>query len=178
MEAGVHRMVRMALGKRQTSFAQVQVYPVIDDELKLSGIELPASDLRIETMRSQGAGGQHVNTTDSAVRLTHIPTGTQAMCQDERSQHRNKDKAMQILRGKLYAQAQAERLAQRQQQRASLGDNSWGNQIRSYVLAPYQMVKDHRTQEETGDVEAVLEHGEIDNFIESALASGLSEEGG
>ncbi len=137
-EAGVHRLVRMSqslsgAGKRHTCFCQVHVYPAIDDDDTLSSIELPACDLKIETMRSQGAGGQHVNTTDSAVRITHIPTGTQIVCQDERSQHRNRDRALKMLRGKLFAKAQAEKQVQKQQQRASLGDNAWGNQIRRCV---------------------------------------------
>ncbi len=134
-EAGVHRLVRMSqslsgAGKRHTCFCQVHVYPAIDDENTLASIELPACDLKIDTMRSQGAGGQHVNTTDSAVRITHIPTGTHVVCQDERSQHRNRDRALKMLRGKLFVKAQAEKQAEKQQQRASLGDNAWGNQIR------------------------------------------------
>jgi peptide chain release factor 2 len=170
LESGVHRMVSSQSGKRHTSFCQVQVYPLLDNTLTLSSIQLPASELRIETMRSQGAGGQHVNTTDSAVRITHVPTGTVAVCQDERSQHRNKEVAMQQLRGKLFAKAQQERLAAQAEQRAALGDNGWGSQIRSYVFAPYQMVKDHRTGEETADISSVLD-GDIDAFIEAALSN-------
>jgi peptide chain release factor 2 len=170
LESGVHRMVSSQSGKRHTSFCQVQFYPALDDSLTLSSIQLPAAELRIETIRSQGAGGQHVNTTDSGVRITHLPTGTVVVCQDERSQHRNKDVAMQQLRGKLFAKAQHERLAAQAAQRAALGDNGWGSQIRSYVFAPYQMVKDHRTGEETPNISSVLD-GEIDPFIEAALSN-------
>ncbi|CAM9245656.1 unnamed protein product [Phaeothamnion confervicola] len=179
-EAGVHRLVRIspfdAGGRRHTSFAQVRVYPALEEREK-SAADLPIldKDLRVETMRAQGAGGQHVNTTDSAVRITHIPTGLAASCQNERSQHRNRqvpDSAMRVLRGKLWARVEEERKRSRDDYAQGLGDNAWGNQIRSYVLAPYQMVKDHRTGQETGDVAAVLA-GDLDPFVEAALVAGL-----
>jgi len=170
-ESGVHRLVRIspfdAAARRHTSFASVFVSPEIDDSIK---IEIKPEDLRTETYRSTGAGGQHVNTTDSAVRITHIPTGVVAQCQNERSQHRNKDMAMKMLRSKLYElelvkrREEADRLAEQK------GDNAFGNQIRSYVLHPYRMVKDHRTKFEVGDADRVLD-GDIDPFIKAYLTS-------
>eukprot|EP00611_Tribonema_gayanum_P028714 TRINITY_DN7470_c0_g1_i1.p2 TRINITY_DN7470_c0_g1~~TRINITY_DN7470_c0_g1_i1.p2 ORF type:complete len:168 (-),score=55.61 TRINITY_DN7470_c0_g1_i1:142-645(-) len=167
-------MVSSQSGKRHTSFCQVQVYPCLEDADGAAGgaRDIPPGDLRVETMRSQGAGGQHVNTTDSAVRLTHLPTGITVMCQSDRSQHRNRESALRQLRGKLLAREEAERAAARAQQRASLGANAWGSQIRSYVFAPYQMVKDHRTGHKTADVAGVMD-GDIDGFVESALLQDL-----
>jgi len=169
-ERGVHRLVRMSpfdsQNRRQTSFASLDVIPFLED---LSDeVEIDEKDLRIDTYRSSGAGGQHVNKTDSAVRLTHLPTGVVVSCQNERSQHQNKARAMQILAAKL-AQLNRE---QRQAELDSLGgdriENAWGSQIRSYTLAPFQLVKDVRTRVETGNVEAVLD-GDIDAFIEAEL---------
>lgn len=164
-EKGVHRLVRIspfdAAKRRHTSFSSVSVTPELPDDLDL---DIRPEDLRIDTFRSGGAGGQHVNRTDSAVRITHIPTGIITSCQNERSQHMNKDVAMRVLRSKLYERATQER----EKELASLvGDkkeSSWGSQIRSYVLHPYTMVKDHRTGEEKGNVQAVLD-GDINNFI-------------
>jgi peptide chain release factor 2 len=169
-ERGVHRLVRMspfdAQKRRQTSFASLDVAPFLEESE--NDVQIDDKDLRVDTYRSSGAGGQHVNVTDSAVRITHLPTGFVVSCQNERSQHQNKAKALQILGAKL-----AER--QREQRRAELDaisgpqdEVSWGNQIRSYVLAPYQQVKDLRTQYETGNVEAVLD-GALDQFMESYL---------
>jgi len=168
-EQGVHRLVRIspfdANKRRHTSFSAVSVIPEIGDEVK---VELKDEDLRIDTFRSSGAGGQHVNTTDSAVRIVHIPTGITVSCQSERSQIQNRAKAMQMLKAKLY---QYELEKQREKQKELEGekkDISWGSQIRSYVFHPYQMVKDLRTGYETGNIEAVMD-GELDNFIESYL---------
>ena len=167
-EMGVHRLVRIspfdANKRRHTSFASVFVYPEIDD----IDITIEDKDLRIDVYRSTGHGGQSVNTTDSAVRITHLPTGIVATCQDEKSQHKNKAKAMKVLRGRLYDHYKA----QRDEELAKLEGNkqaiAWGSQIRSYVLAPYQLVKDHRTGEETGNVSAVLD-GDLDRFVEAYL---------
>jgi peptide chain release factor 2 len=169
-ERGVHRLVRMSpfdsQHRRQTSFSSLDVVPFLDD---LSDeVAIDEKDLRIDTYRSSGAGGQHVNKTDSAVRLTHLPTGMVVAVQNERSQHQNKAKAMQILAAKLAEQARAERRAELDSLGGERADNAWGNQIRSYVLAPYQLVKDLRTQLETGNVEAVLD-GDIDDFMEAEL---------
>ncbi len=170
-ESGVHRLVRIspfdAAARRHTSFASVFVSPEIDDSIK---IEIKPDDLRTETYRSTGAGGQHVNTTDSAVRITHVPTGVVAQCQNERSQHRNKDMAMKMLRSKLYELELVKRREEADKLAEQKGDNAFGNQIRSYVLHPYRMVKDHRTKFEVGDADRVLD-GDIDPFIKAYLAS-------
>jgi peptide chain release factor 2 len=169
-ERGVHRLVRMSpfdsQHRRQTSFATVDVIPFLEDAA--TEIDIDDKDLRVDTYRSSGAGGQHVNKTDSAVRLTHLPTGIVVSCQNERSQHQNKARAMQILAAKLVELQRAERRAELDELSGPKADNAWGSQIRSYVMAPYQMVKDHRTGYETGNVEAVLD-GDIDAFIEAEL---------
>ncbi len=169
-ERGVHRLVRIspfdAQHRRQTSFASLDVVPFLED---VSGeVEIDEKDLRIDTYRSSGAGGQHVNKTDSAVRLTHLPTGIVVSCQNQRSQHQNKAKAMQVLGAKLAERQHAEHQATLDQLSGDRTDNAWGNQIRSYVLAPYQLVKDLRSNEETGNVDAVLD-GDLDVFIEAEL---------
>lgn len=168
-EIGVHRLVRLspfdAANRRHTSFASVFVTPEIEDDV---AVEIEDKDLRIDTYRSSGAGGQHVNVTDSAVRITHLPSGIVVQCQNERSQHRNRDMAMKILRSKLFElelQKRREELQEVEDQKADIG---WGSQIRSYVLHPYRLAKDHRTKEERGDVEAVLD-GDLDEFIASYL---------
>ena len=168
-ENGVHRLVRISPfdsgARRHTSFASVWVTPVVDDDIT---IDITDTDLRIDTYRASGAGGQHVNKTDSAVRITHIPSGIVVQCQNDRSQHRNKASAMSMLKAKLY---QAE-IVKKQEEVSAAHSNKksieWGNQIRSYVLQPYQMVKDLRTQVETGNAQGVLE-GDIDKFLEGAL---------
>ncbi len=169
-ERGVHRLVRMSpfdsQHRRQTSFASMDVTPFLEDVS--SEVEIDEKDLRIDTYRSSGAGGQHVNKTDSAVRLTHLPTGIVVSCQNERSQHQNKAKALQILGAKLAERARAERRAELDALSGERVDNAWGNQIRSYVLAPYQLVKDLRTSYETGNVDAVLD-GDLDAFMEAEL---------
>jgi peptide chain release factor 2 len=169
-ERGVHRLVRMSpfdsQKRRQTSFASLDVTPFLEDVS--SEVEIDEKDLRIDTYRSSGAGGQHVNKTDSAVRLTHLPTGLVVSCQNERSQHQNKAKAMQILGAKLADRARHERKAEMNALSGDRGDNAWGNQIRSYVMAPYQQVKDLRTGYETGNVAAVLD-GDLDPFMEAEL---------
>ncbi|HOO80715.1 MAG TPA: peptide chain release factor 2, partial [Lachnospiraceae bacterium] len=161
-EQGVHRLVRIspfnAQGKRQTSFVSLDVVPEIEGD---GGIEIKDDDIRIDTYRSSGAGGQHINKTSSAIRITHFPTGVVVQCQNERSQHMNKDKAMQMLRGKLLAIKEAEDEAKMRGIQGDLKAIGWGSQIRSYVLQPYQMVKDHRTGEESGNSDAVLD-GDID----------------
>jgi peptide chain release factor 2 len=168
-ERGVHRLVRMSpfdsQHRRQTSFASVEVTPFLEDA---SEVEIDEKDLRVDTYRSSGAGGQHVNKTDSAVRLTHLPTGLVVAVQNERSQHQNKAKAMQILGAKLTERARAERQAELDGLSGERVDNAWGNQIRSYVMAPYQLVKDLRTNYETGNVDAVLD-GDLDAFMEAEL---------
>ena len=168
-ESGVHRLVRISPfdsnAKRHTSFSSVWVYPVIDDNID---IEVNPSDLRIDTYRSSGAGGQHVNTTDSAVRITHNPTGI-VVTSSEKSQHQNRDIAMKALKSRLYQLELNKRTAAISDAHESKGDAGWGNQIRSYVLHPYQMVKDLRSNIETSDTQGVL-NGKLDNFMASALA--------
>ena len=168
-EKGVHRLVRIspfnAAGKRQTSFVSCDVMPDIKKDLD---VEINDDDIRIDTYRSSGAGGQHINKTSSAIRITHFPTGIVVQCQNERSQHMNKDKAMQMLKAKLYMLKQQEAEEKLSGIRGEVTDIGWGNQIRSYVLQPYTMVKDHRTNEETGNVDAVLDGG-IDIFINAYL---------
>jgi peptide chain release factor 2 len=169
-ERGVHRLVRIspfdAQNRRQTSFASFDVVPFIEDVS--DEVDIDEKDLRIDTYRSSGAGGQHVNVTDSAVRITHLPSGIVVSCQNERSQHQNKARAMQILGAKLAERQRAERRAELDALSGPQTDNAWGNQIRSYVLAPYQLVKDLRTQYETGNVQAVLD-GDLDAFMEAWL---------
>ncbi|MFT8368485.1 peptide chain release factor 2 [Acetobacter papayae] len=169
-EAGVHRLVRIspfdAAARRQTSFASVWVYPVIDDTIE---IEINDSDLKVDTFRASGAGGQHVNKTDSAIRITHIPTGIVVACQTDRSQHRNRATAMQMLRARMYEAELQKREAAAAATEAAKTDIGWGHQIRSYVLAPYQMVKDLRTNVETGNPDAVLDGG-LDVFMAASLA--------
>ncbi len=179
-EKGVHRLVRIspfnAQGKRQTSFVSLDVMPEIADDID---IEINDDELRIDTYRSSGAGGQHINKTSSAIRITHLPTGIVVQCQNERSQHMNKDKAMQMLKGKLLMlkkEANAEKLSDI---RGEVKEIGWGNQIRSYVMQPYTMVKDHRTNEESGNVDAVMD-GAIDLFINAylkQLSTGKSNNG-
>ncbi len=170
-EKGVHRLVRIspydAAARRHTSFASVDVIPEVDDSIK---IDINDRDLRIDTYRSSGAGGQHVNVTDSAVRITHIPTGIVVQCQNERSQHRNKDVAMRILRARLYERELSLREEKRRVEEGAKGESSFGSQIRSYVLQPYRLIKDHRTGLEIGDVDRVLD-GDIDRLIRATLLS-------
>ncbi|MFH1017460.1 MAG: peptide chain release factor 2 [Pseudomonadota bacterium] len=168
-EAGIHRLVRIspfdANARRHTSFASVMVLPEIEDDVE---VEINEEDLRIDTYRSSGAGGQHVNKTDSAVRLTHIPTGIVVACQNERSQHKNKAQAMKILRARLFERHQEEKEQEKVKMAGEKKDIAFGSQIRSYVLQPYQLIKDHRTDHEVGNVQAVLD-GDIDAFIRSYL---------
>ncbi len=171
-ENGVHRLVRIspfdANKRRHTSFASVFVYPEVDDSIE---VEIDPNDLRIDTFRASGAGGQHVNKTDSAVRITHEPTGIVVQCQAERSQHRNRENALKVLRARLYQhylEQQRNKMEKLEEEKKKI---EWGSQIRSYVLHPYTMVKDHRTSEETGNAQAVLD-GELDNFIQAVLTAG------
>ena len=168
-EIGVHRLIRIspfdANKRRHTSFAAVFVYPEVDDSFE---IEIDAKDLRIDTYRASGKGGQHVNTTDSAVRITHIPTNTVAQCQNERSQHQNKETAMNILRSKLYDLELRKKMKEKDKMENEKGEIAWGNQIRSYVLQPYQSIKDHRTNFEIGNTQRVLD-GDIFDFIKASL---------
>lgn len=172
-ESGVHRLVRISPfdsnARRHTSFSSVGVYPEIDDTIS---IQIEDKDLRIDTYRASGAGGQHVNKTESAIRITHIPTGIVVQCQTDRSQHRNRATAMKMLQSRLYEQELQKREAAHQSiEKSEIG---WGHQIRSYVLQPYQMVKDLRTSVETSNTQAVLD-GAIDDFLEAALAHRLGE---
>ena len=171
-EIGVHRLVRIspfnASGKRQTSFASVFVYPEVDKEIS---VQIDDKDLRIDTYRASGAGGQHVNKTSSAVRITHLPTNIVVQCQQEKSQHRNKEMAMKVLRARLYQHEKQKQDAELQELHDSKEEIAWGNQIRSYVMHPYQMVKDHRTNIENGNINSVLD-GNLDAFIEGVLLAG------
>ena len=168
-EKGIHRLVRISpfdsQSRRHTSFASVFVYPEIEDDIE---VEIDEGDLRIDTYRASGAGGQHVNKTDSAVRITHEPTGIVVSCQQERSQHKNRSTAMKMLRAALYERALAEQRAEKDALEATKTDIGWGNQIRSYVFAPYTMVSDHRTELKVGDVHGVMD-GKLDPFIEAYL---------
>ena len=168
-EKGVHRLVRIspfnAAGKRQTSFVSCDVMPDIEEDID---IEVKDEDIRIDTYRSSGAGGQHINKTSSAIRITHIPTGIVVQCQNERSQFQNKDKAMQMLKAKLYLLKQQENMEKLSGIRGEVTEIGWGNQIRSYVLQPYTMVKDHRTGVESGNVDSILD-GNLDPFINGYL---------
>jgi len=170
-ESGIHRLVRIspfdAGARRHTSFASVFVYPEVDDRIV---IEIDEKDLKVDTYRSTGAGGQHVNKTDSAVRITHIPTGIVVQCQNERSQHKNRAMAMKVLRSRLYELKLREQSEKIQAMEKTKKDIAWGSQIRSYVLHPYKMIKDHRTNKEVGNVNRVLD-GDIDEFIEAYLLS-------
>lgn len=172
-EIGVHRLVRISpfdsQSRRHTSFASVFSYPEVDDDIEVT---IEEKDLRVDTFRASGAGGQHVNTTDSAVRITHIPTGVVVACQQERSQHKNRDKAMKMLKAKLYELEMRRQQDEKEKLESSKSDNAWGNQIRSYVLHPYKMVKDLRTGIEKTDAENVLD-GDIDAFIQGALVQKL-----
>ena len=176
-ESGVHRLVRIspydASSRRHTSFASVWVYPAIDDTIE---IEINDKDLRVDTYRSSGAGGQHVNKTDSAVRITHLPTGIVVQCQNNRSQHRNRAEATAMLRARLYERELERREEEAQAAAADKSDIGWGHQIRSYVLHPYQMVKDTRTGVETGNTTAVLDGG-LDDFMAAALAARVGGDG-
>jgi peptide chain release factor 2 len=176
-ERGVHRLVRISpfdsQARRQTSFASLDVTPLLDDSA--GEVEIDEKDLRVDTFRSSGAGGQHINKTDSAIRLTHLPTGIVVTCQNERSQHQNRARAMQILEAKLAERARAERQAEMDALSGKRSDNAWGSQIRSYVQAPYQLVKDHRSDYETGNVDAVLD-GDLDGFMEAELRRQRSAE--
>ncbi len=168
-EAGVHRLVRIspfdAQARRHTAFANVAIFPELDDEVE---VEIDEKDLRVDTYRSGGAGGQHVNKTDSAVRLTHLPTGIVVQCQSERSQHKNRSRAMKVMRARLYERAREEQEAKRAALAGEKADVSFGNQIRSYTLHPSQRVKDHRTDVEVGNAEGVL-LGDLDRFIRASL---------
>src|SRR5437868_11313599 len=168
-EIGVHRLVRISpfdqAKRRHTSFASVYVSPEIDESIE---VDIKPDDLRVDTYRSSGKGGQHVNTTDSAVRITHIPTGIVVACQNERSQHKNRERAMSILRSKLYEHELEKKRAVTKKVEDSKLDIDFGSQIRSYVLAPYRMVKDHRTKTEVGDVDRVLD-GDLQPFISAYL---------
>ncbi len=168
-ESGIHRLVRISPfdsgARRHTSFASVWVYPVVDDSID---VDIQEKDLRVDTYRSSGAGGQHVNTTDSAVRITHIPTKIVVQCQNDRSQHKNKETCMQMLKARLYNHEIQKREKESMGKKDQKKDIGWGHQIRSYVLHPYRLVKDNRTNYETSDPDKVL-NGDIDNFLESSL---------
>ncbi|MCH8081644.1 MAG: peptide chain release factor 2 [Proteobacteria bacterium] len=177
-ESGVHRLVRISPfdsnARRHTSFASVWVYPVIDEEIE---IEINENDLRVDTYRASGAGGQHVNTTDSAVRITHLPTKIVVQCQNQRSQHKNRASAMKMLKARLYEAELQKREEKAQAEAEAKTEIGWGHQIRSYVLQPYQMVKDLRTGVESGNPNAVLD-GDLDKFMQAALAARVTGEGG
>ncbi|HMA61805.1 MAG TPA: peptide chain release factor 2 [bacterium] len=168
-EAGIHRLVRISPfdsnQRRHTSFASVFVYPEIDDTIE---VEIDENDLRIDTYRASGAGGQHVNKTESAIRITHEPTGIKVQCQNERSQHKNKETAMKLLKARIYQRKKEEREKERNKMENNKKDIAWGNQIRSYVFHPYRKIKDHRTNLEEGNVDAVMD-GDIDKFIKTFL---------
>ncbi|GKX30471.1 peptide chain release factor 2 [Vallitalea longa] len=168
-EKGVHRLVRISpfdsSGRRHTSFASLDVLPELDDDIDM---EINDDELKIDTYRASGAGGQHINKTDSAVRITHIPTGVVVQCQNERSQHKNKDRALKMLKAKLYEIRRQEQMKKMEGIRGEVKEIGWGSQIRSYVMHPYSMVKDHRTNEETGNVQSVMD-GKIDLFINAYL---------
>lgn len=168
-EMGIHRLVRISPfdtgGRRHTSFASVFIFPELDDTIE---VDINEKELRIDTFRASGAGGQHVNKTSSAIRITHLPTGIVVQCQNERSQHRNKDMAMKMLKARLYDEEKKLQKEQQQELHGEKKEIGWGSQIRSYVLQPYRMVKDHRTSCETGNVDSVLD-GNLDPFIKSFL---------
>jgi peptide chain release factor 2 len=174
-ESGVHRLVRISPfdsnARRHTSFCSIAVTPVIDENID---IKIEDKDLRVDTYRSQGAGGQHVNKTDSAVRLTHLPTGIVVACQNQRSQHQNRAAAMQMMKAKLYEREMQAKQAEKDAMEAAKTDIAWGHQIRSYVLQPYQLVKDLRTGYETSDTQGVLD-GDLDPFLEASLAQKLTD---
>ncbi|HBF36854.1 MAG TPA: peptide chain release factor 2, partial [Firmicutes bacterium] len=174
-EKGVHRLVRIspfdASGRRHTSFASVDIVPEIDNTID---VEIRSEDLKVDTYRSSGAGGQHVNKTESAIRITHIPTGVVVACQNERSQFQNRDRAMQMLRAKVFEIRREEQEAKMAKIKGEYSEIAWGNQIRSYVFCPYTMVKDHRTEAETGNIQGVMD-GELDPFIEAYLRSNLNK---
>jgi peptide chain release factor 2 len=174
-EIGVHRLVRIspfnASGKRHTSFASVFVFPELDNEID---VDVEDKDLRIDTYRASGAGGQHVNKTSSAIRITHLPTGIVVQCQQEKSQHRNKDLALKVLKARLYQTEKRKQDEKLQELHENKDDIAWGSQIRSYVLHPYQMAKDHRTNIDIGNVNSVLD-GNLDPFIEGALLARKSQ---
>ncbi|STY44423.1 Peptide chain release factor 2 [Listeria grayi] len=173
-EKGVHRLVRISpfdsSGRRHTSFVSVDVMPELNDDIE---IEVRPEDLKIDTYRATGAGGQHINTTDSAVRMTHLPTGIVVTCQSERSQLKNREQAMKMLKTKLYQKEQEEKEQELAAIRGEQKEIGWGSQIRSYVFHPYSMVKDHRTEVETGNTQAVMD-GEIDDFINAYLRSKIN----
>jgi len=170
-EVGIHRLVRIspfdASGRRHTSFAAVFVYPEIEEDIV---VEIKEDDLRIDTFRASGAGGQHVNKTSSAVRITHLPTGIVVQCQNERSQHRNKELAMKVLKARLYELEEKKKAEERDKLAKEKKEIAWGSQIRSYILQPYRLVKDHRTEVEVGNVDAVLD-GDLDGFMKAFLVS-------
>jgi peptide chain release factor 2 len=177
-EHGVHRLVRIspfdAAKRRHTSFASVYVYPDIDEEIQ---IEINDKDLRVDTYRSSGAGGQHVNVTDSAVRITHLPSGIVVTCQNERSQHKNRDVAMKLLRSRLYQREVEKRQEDQEKLEGEKKDIAFGSQIRSYVMQPYQMIKDLRTSYEVGDVQRVMD-GDLAGLVEAYLAAGARKTAG